>query len=598
MDSLSRWGCQLIVAAVLLGCDESQIAPPNVGVVSSELTAAFDSAQSVDVIVMLRDPARGENSFYARDARRQAIAKLHDAVLARLDRGFVLSRRYQHTPAFAGRITQATLEQLARDPDVQAVQLDHPGSGLLKEAESSVGADKVVEHYKLTGRGVRVAVLDTGVDLTHPDLRDAVVAQHCFSRGDCPPLRRNEGTSAQDDHGHGTNVTGVIASRGVVSAPGFAPEVEIVAVKIMDQNNSGQEADWLAGLDWVYDNLAMLKVDIVNLSVGTNQLYTPQECDLREAALTFAINNLVAAGVTVIGGSGNKGSATALPAAACNTGVIAVGASYDSAAGAQPPSGTTYAVESGPAFANCSDSPTAPDQITCFTNSNERLDLIAPGAPIVTDALGGATKLSWGTSEACAAVSGIAALMKQCKADLAPADLKQALVDTGVPRVDPKNNRTFPVVRALAAVQRVCPELDAGVPLMNADAGPPALVPEAGAGAAGAKANTRDDGAALGLRYIAGSPASDNPGSGQVDAGSDTQPSAGAQADSGGSQSPGMSPEQPADSKPKRASGGSCNLARGSNHAPILYVGFGAVLLWSRHARRCRSARRHGQRAR
>jgi subtilisin family serine protease len=560
------------------------------------LTAAFDAAESVDVIVMLRDPARGESSSYSRAARRQAIAKLHDAVVARLDRGFALSRRYQHTPAFAGRITRATLEQLARDPDVSAVQLDHPGVGMLKEAESAVGADKVAERYKLTGRGVRVAILDTGVDLTHPDLRDAVVAQHCFARGDCPPLRLNEGTSAQDDHGHGTNVAGVIASRGMVSAAGFAPEAEIVAVKVMDQNNSGQEADWIAALDWIYANLTTLKVDIINLSVGTNMLYTTQECDLREPALAFAIKNLVAAGVTVIAASGNKGSATTLVAAACNTGVIAVGASYDSAAGAQPASGATYAVESGLAFANCSDSPTAADQITCFTNSNERLDVIAPGAPILTDTLGGATKLTWGTSEACAATSGIAALMKQCKPDLAPADLKRALVDTGVPRVDPKNNRTFPVVRALAAVERVCPELDAGVPV-NADAGESAPLPEAGAGGSGsgAKVTTRDDATALGMHYIAGSPASNN-GSGQVDGGSESQPSAGARGDSG-SQAPSMTPDKPARSEPKRASGGSCNLVRGSNHAPSLYAGLWGGLLWSRHARRRRSARMRGQRA-
>jgi subtilisin family serine protease len=557
------------------------------------LTAAFDAAESVDVIVMLRDPARG---LYARAARREAIAKLHDAVLARLDQGFVLSRRYQHTPAFAGRITRATLEQLARDPDVSAVQLDHPGMGMLKEAESVVGADKVAERYKLTGRGVRVAVLDTGVDLTHPDLRDAVVAQHCFARGACPPLRLNEGTSAQDDHGHGTNVTGVIASRGVVGPAGFAPEAEIVAVKIMDQNNSGQEGDWLAALDWIYANLDTLKVDIVNLSIGTNMLYTAQECDLREPALAYAIKNLVAAGVTIIGGSGNKGSATTLVSAACNTGVIAVGASYDSAAGAQPPGGATYAVESGLAFANCSDSPTAADQITCFTNSNERLDVIAPGAPILTDSLGGATKLTWGTSEACAATSGIAALMKQCKPDLAPADLKRALVETGVPRVDPKNNRTFPVVRALAAVERVCPELDAGVPA-TADAGasPPLL--QAGTGGSGVRPTTRDDPAALGVRYVAGSPASDT-GSGQVDAGSESQPSAGAHGDgdSGGSHAASVSRDKPASSEPKRASGGSCNLVRSSKRAPSLYAGLWAMLLWSRHARRRSRARMHGRR--
>jgi MYXO-CTERM domain-containing protein len=219
----------------------------------------------------------------------------------------------------------------------------------------------------------------------------------------------------------------------------------------------------VAGLDWVYENLSTLKVRVMNLSICSTQLYNDgASCDLGQPALAAAVKNLVDAGVVIFSASGNQGSPTQTSAPACNTGVIAVGATYDSDVGHQPPGATTYAARWGSEFANCGDGTTAFDQITCFTNSNRRLDLVAPGAPMLSDSLNNLTETYWGTSQASPVGAGVAALMLECDPSLTPPEIKSAMTSTGVPRMDPKNGLTFPSLRALDVVRSVCFKSDGG----------------------------------------------------------------------------------------------------------------------------------------
>ena len=463
-----QFACVCSAALVLISCAQPEAEPVRaVARVQAELVQALDDTDSADVIVSLREPAV-------------------DRVLAKLPSSFKLSHRYRRVPGFAGTVTRAGLDALMADPAVLHVHLDRGGSGQLKEAVAAVGADKVHSIYNLTGRGVRVAVLDTGVDLEHPDLRGSVVAQHCFTRNGCAPWNTAEGTNAQDDHGHGTLVAGIIASRGMLSAPGFAPGAEIVAVKVMGSDNRGRESDWIAGIDWIHSNLSTLKVNVVNVSLGTDQLYaSAEDCDRREPLFAAAVRALVSEGVAVFAAAGNHGSTTVLPAPACNAGSISVGASYDSDSAAQPPDGMSYADRFGPGFRDCRDAPVMVDQIACFNNVVPRLDLIAPGAPVIAPWLGGETRPAWGTSQAAAAASGVAALMLQCNPTIKPEELRLRLINTGKPQTDPTTKATFPVVRALAAVQSACPTLDAGMP---AAAGAPAAEGGKGGGTAGAAA--------------------------------------------------------------------------------------------------------------
>jgi MYXO-CTERM domain-containing protein len=302
-----------------------------------------------------------------------------------------------------------------------------------------------------------VAVLDTGANSSHPDLSSSILAtQRCFTQWACPPDNSAEGSSAEDDHGHGSHVSGIITSEGAVAGMGFAPDAEIVAVKINDRYDAGMVSDWVAGLDWVFSNLSTLDVKVVNMSICTNQLYGSQSaCDAGEPALASAVENLVNAGVTVFAASGNKGSSTEMAAPACNSGVIAVGATYKSEQGRQPSSGT-YAGRFGSSFGDCADATTEFDQIACFTNSPERLDIVAPGAVITSATLGSGTEQYWGTSQASPAAAGVAALMLECNPALSPAAVKDILERTGVSVTDAKTGRSYPSIRAAEAVEEAC----------------------------------------------------------------------------------------------------------------------------------------------
>jgi hypothetical protein len=217
-----------------------------------------------------------------------------------------------------------------------------------------------------------------------------------------------------------------------------------------------------------------------------------------------------------VAASGNSGSTTLLPSPACNTGVLAVGASYDSAVGPQPANAANYAAQFGTGFAACIDNQTEGDQIACFSGSTSRVDVIAPGAPILAPSLGAGTKSGWGTSFSSAAVSGVAALILECAPTLTPAELRRVMVSTGLKRVDPKNMLTFPVLRALDAVRSACPNIDAGTmaPDMagagnappNPDAGMPMNAENAGSEAMSVAPRERAP-SALTQKYLAGASA-------------------------------------------------------------------------------------------
>jgi subtilisin family serine protease len=469
------------------------------------LLAAFAAQDEVDVIVSFDDPLPSK-LLVDRDGHRAGIAGIRQTLLEASRRGFYPTRQFAHIPAVAGRMSRAALEVLSRHPAVSFIQMDSKGQGALTVSVPAIGGDVAKRDYHVTGKGVRVAVLDSGIGSTHPDLKSSVFAtQHCFTRGACPPSNTSEGTSAEDDNGHGSHVSGIITSDGVLAGAGFAPDAEIVAVKINDRNSSGYAADWAAGLDWVFTNLSSFNVKLVNASIGTDQLYnSATDCDRSEPALAKAVDNLVRAGVTIFAAAGNRGSTTQVSAPACNTGTIAVGATYKSSQGRQPTSGT-YASQLGNEFGDCADDTTAFDQVACFSNSGPRVDMLAPGAVIVSDILQGKTGMYRGTSQASPTAAGVAALMLECNPRLTPAQIKDILVRTGVSVQDPKNGASFPSIRAAAAVKEACgSQADAGTDDANGrDATGAGDLRDAGADRAGSEGVVRTD-ASLGTGGIGG----------------------------------------------------------------------------------------------
>jgi hypothetical protein len=357
---------------------------------------------------------------------------------------FELRRRFRHVNALAGDLTESGLLRLLANPSVLRVDLDQGGSGQLDEARPLANVD-AVQALGLTGAGITVAVLDSGYDTDHADLAGDLAAERCFCSGGggcCPDGSSSQsgGGSAEDDHGHGTNVTGIITSTGSIAPVGGAPDAQIVAVKVLDNNNSFCcSSDVVAGLNWIINNQP--GVDVVNMSLGTSTLYGGN-CDNANAfnmAFATAIDTLRSNGVAVFVSSGNNGSGTQMQAPACVANSISVGAVWDSNVGSQTVLG-------------CTDATTAADQVTCFSNSNATTDLFAPGAPATSTGFGGGTSTFFGTSQASPLAAACAALLLEDDPTLSPNDIEMALESSPTLVTDASNGLAFPRLDCLAAL--------------------------------------------------------------------------------------------------------------------------------------------------
>lgn len=433
--------------------------------ISDEVEQALAAHGLARVLILLDDSGIAD-TVTAATQQGITLAQAQNSVLNTLTPAeFQLYRQYQTVPGLAGTVTAAGLAKLRTNPAVRTIQLDHPGGAHLQQSVPALGGDVVHNTYGITGLGVTVAVLDSGVDTDHPDLADDLVAQQCFTNGSCPPSNTTQSANAEDANGHGTHVTGIITSKGAVSGIGFAPAAKIVAVRVLDANGSGFVSDWIKGLDWVLTRLATTPVEIVNMSLGTFALYTGN-CDAQEALMANAVAKLHAQGVTLFASSGNQGAADRIASPACNSGVIAVGATYDGNVGRQPDSGT-YQSRFGSSWPNCADTTTTHQTITCFTNSNSQLDLLAPGAPLLSTYIGGGTATYWGTSQASPTAAGIAALLLEKQPSLTPTELETLLKASGPKVTDARNGLQFTAINALNALLAITPIAPTGVTLVG-----------------------------------------------------------------------------------------------------------------------------------
>lgn len=408
---------------------------------SGEIAALLQTQTRVGVIAVLRlqildIQADLETERQIAQAQAQVRRALPNAPVRRV---------YQQLPLLAVEVNAREFEVLRTNAWVESVQADRSVRHELLQAALAIEAPKARRSFLVDGKGIRVAVIDSGIDVNHPDLKAHIAAQHCFAAGACPPNGGDAGESAQDDNGHGTHVASIIASSGKVSAPGIAPGADIVAVKVLSAKGTGLNSDILAGLDWVAKNAKQLNIRVVNMSLGGSTQYKGT-CDKAEAATKIAIHALGLKHVAVFVAAGNDGNATGLSAPACVTGAIAVGATYDADLGAKYYPGL------------CMDKTTKLNQITCFSNRGKRLAMLAPGAVTTADAIGGGLQQMSGTSQATPVAAGAAVLALACAPALKPLEIQKLLASTGAPITDAATGAVFPLINAFAALQKICPK--------------------------------------------------------------------------------------------------------------------------------------------
>ena len=304
-----------------------------------------------------------------------------------------------------GEIPDAILEKIKDLPNVKDIIPDYKITVTLNDSVPLINADDVWDLYdecgeSITGHGVSVAIIDTGMDYNHPDLKDNFVDGYDFVNNDNDPM---------DDNGHGTHCAGIIAGTGIASDfrfVGMAPNTELYAYKVMDNEGNGYTSWFIESMERAIDPNRdgdfSDHVDVISISAG----YASGHPD---DAISIAANNAVDRGVVVVVAAGNDGpSYDSISSPGCAQKVICVGA-------------TDKKGEIAVFSSRGSDS-----------TETIKPDVVAPGVGITSTWPGGAYRALSGTSMACPHVAGTVALLLQMHPNWTSDEIKTALRDTAV----------------------------------------------------------------------------------------------------------------------------------------------------------------------
>ncbi len=236
-----------------------------------------------------------------------------------------LSVEHVYTTAlkgFSATIPQARLDKVKGDARVQFVSEDRVVEAFTQAIPTGVSRVNAPANTN-KGTGIGVAVIDTGIDLTHPDLAANIVANYSCIRGK---------KTGNDDNGHGSHVAGTIAAlNNTIGVVGVAPEAKLIAVKVLNQSGSGTWSSVICGIDWVTANATKFNIKVANMSLGGGGSSDNHCGNSNNDALHKAICKSTVAGVTytVAAGNSSADASTFVPAAYDDT-VITVSALADS----------------------------------------------------------------------------------------------------------------------------------------------------------------------------------------------------------------------------------------------------------------------------
>ncbi|MFC8803792.1 S8 family serine peptidase [Streptomyces anthocyanicus] len=283
-----------------------------------------------------------------------------------------------------------------RGAGVEGVWLDGRVTADMAESNAQIGTPEAWE-AGLTGKGVTVAVLDSGVDAGHPDLAGRIAQSRSFIPGE----------EVADRHGHGTHVTSTVGGSGAASdgkEKGVAPGATLAVGKVLDDEGFGSESEIIAGMEWAARDV---DADIVSMSLGSTEPSDGTD-PMAEAVNTLSRET----GALFVIAAGNTGAPSSIGSPGAADAALTVGA-VDSA-----------------------------DQAAWFTSAGPRYgdnalkpDLSAPGVGILAarsrlaEGSGDYTSMD-GTSMATPHIAGVAALLAEEHPDWSGARLKDALMST------------------------------------------------------------------------------------------------------------------------------------------------------------------------
>jgi subtilisin family serine protease len=368
-------------------------------------------------------PEGGLASPAAVRRQRTEIDRVQDAVLSRLEgAGARLHARFEYIPFLALEVGSAALERLQALPEVAGIEEDVLEKPSLASSNVVIGSGAALS-LGLTGSGKAIAILDTGVDKTHPFFAGGkVVSEACYSSTTdfttslCPggvaeSTAPGSGVNCPADVfgcEHGTHVAGIAAGNpGTGSDFGVARDAGIIAIQVFSRDDFVFEAgsfvsDQLKGLERVYALADDFDIAAVNMSLGGGFYSSRESCDFDNPSRKAAIDNLRSIDIATVASSGNDFATDFLSAPACISSAISVGATNDA------------------------------DQVASFSNIASFLDLLAPGVDIQSSVPGGGTASFGGTSMAAPHVAGAWAALKAAHPSATVSDILAILRNTGV----------------------------------------------------------------------------------------------------------------------------------------------------------------------
>jgi subtilisin family serine protease len=291
--------------------------------------------------------------------RPMAVARVND-----LARSLGITPKHVYgtvLKGFAAKLTEDQLEKLRNLPDVDYIEPNRTVHALGQTVPWGINrVNAPAAHSRgVRGNGVKVGIIDTGIDYTHEDLSANYKGGIDYANGDNDP---------KDDNGHGTHVSGTVAAAdNGVGVIGVAPSASLYGIKVLDRWGSGTFADVIAGIDWAAQN----GMDVANMSLGAS---------VGSSGLQNACDNAYASGVLLVAAAGNDyGGPVNYPAKYAS--VVAVSA-----------------IDQG-------------DKLASFSNYGKEVEFAAPGVSVLSTYKGNRYAYMDGTSMATPHVTGVAALV-------------------------------------------------------------------------------------------------------------------------------------------------------------------------------------------
>lgn len=415
--------------------------------ITPALFKTIDERGFVNIIVGLRQDFQPEGQMKLSDKllQRQSISDNSIQLIGDLQ-GFnaVIGHQYQTIPYVSMRVDSSALNFLLRSPMVRSIEEDRLSRPYMASSNQVI-ASPAAWAEGLDGSGWAVAVLDTGVDKTHPYFSsdgNKVVAEACYNQSSpgivdsvCPggvTASTAEGSGVNctgvSDCRHGTHVAGTIAgNNGSGPNYGVARGADIIAMQVFSKYltdshcGAGQApcllsrgSDQIAAMERLVVLSATMDIAAVNMSLGGGQYFSQAACDSFNSATKAAIDTLRSHGIATVIAAGNDGYKDSIGAPGCISSAISVGATDDI------------------------------DNVASFSNVYPQLHVMAPGVAIRSSVPGGGEAAFQGTSMATPHVAGAFAIMRQRDPLLTVTEILADLSNTGTLLMDQRSGSAGP----------------------------------------------------------------------------------------------------------------------------------------------------------